>query len=353
MKIAFLNMYSGWVHRGAERSVSELALKLSQKHKVVVIQGKKENKSYQTYVVDIHLVKRKDASGTTSRKLFLDYYSRRILLFTLKAIPYLWHGNFDVVIPTNGGWQSVVCRLFTWIKKSKLVIVGRAGKGWDDWFNILCRPDCFVVLSPALLSWAKRRSLGVKVIQIPNCVNLSKFSPQIPAKSLRLKPPVVIAVGALTPWKRLHLTVKAVAGLKNTSLLIVGDGDEKEKLIKMGKKLLGKRFLLTSATHDEMSFYYPAADVFTLPVKKEESFGNVFLEAMACNLPIVAPDDQTRRFIVGNAGFYVDPEDTKAYAKALENAIDTDFSSTPRKQAEKFSCDKIAAKYEKLFEKIP
>lgn len=352
MKIAFLNIYSGQVYRGAERSISELATRLAKKHHLVVIQGKKEKKPYRTYIIDIPIISKEDASGSIWRKFYLDYWSRRILLFTLKAVPFLWKEKFNIVIPTNGGWQSVICRLLSWLQGSKLVITGRAGKGWDDWFNILCRPDCFIVLSPALLFWAKRHSLGVKITQIPNGVDLSKFSPQIRGKRLELKSPIVITVGALTAWKRLPLVIKAVAKLRNTSLLIVGDGNERAKLEKMGKKLLGKRFMLISASHDEMASIYKAADVFTLPVMPQESFGNVFLEAMACNLPIVAPDDQTRRYIVGKAGFFVDPENRESYAKVIKKAMEIDWGDRPRKQAEKFSWEKVVKDYEKLFEKI-
>ena len=298
MKIVFLNLYSGLIYRGAERSIDELASRFCKKNHTVVIQGKYEKKPYEVREINIPIEDRGDSSESFLRKIFLDYYSRRILLFTLKAVPYLWRKNFDIVIPTNGGWQSLICRLICWFKRSRLVIVGRSGKGWDDWFNILCRPDAFIVLSPALIPWAKKRALGIKITQIPNGVDLKKFSPGIRRKKLNLQHPIVLTVGALTSWKRLHLVVEAVADLRNTSLILVGSGEQREELREMGKKLLGARFLLISAKHDEMPSIYKAADVFTLPVRKEESFGNVFLEAMATNLPVVAPDDPIRRYIV-------------------------------------------------------
>jgi glycosyltransferase involved in cell wall biosynthesis len=74
---------------------------------------------------------------------------------------------------------------------------------------------------------------------------------------------------------------------------------------------------------------------------------------MACNLPVVASDDEVRREIIGKAGFFVkNPTDASEYAKILKKALSFDFGDRPRKQAEKFSWDRIAQKYEKLFKDL-
>jgi glycosyltransferase involved in cell wall biosynthesis len=94
---------------------------------------------------------------------------------------------------------------------------------------------------------------------------------------------------------------------------------------------------------------YRVANVFTLPSASSEAFGNVLVEAMATNLPVVATNDEQRREIVGEAGFLVDPADTEEYAKVLQKTLNMDWGDKPRKQAEKFSWDEIAKKYEELF----
>ena len=70
---------------------------------------------------------------------------------------------------------------------------------------------------------------------------------------------------------------------------------------------------------------------------------------MASGLAVVATDDPIRREIVGDAGLFVDPTDTKEYLKVLEKALKIKWGSKPRLQAEKFDWDKIAKDYEKLF----
>jgi glycosyltransferase involved in cell wall biosynthesis len=98
-----------------------------------------------------------------------------------------------------------------------------------------------------------------------------------------------------------------------------------------------------------MPSVYATADLFSYPTSTWESFGIVLVEAIASGLGVVATDDPIRREIVGNAGIFVDPTDTKAYSEALKEALETNWGDEPRKQAEKFSWDKIAKQYEKLF----
>ena len=73
---------------------------------------------------------------------------------------------------------------------------------------------------------------------------------------------------------------------------------------------------------------------------------------MATNLPVVATNDPVRSGIVGEAGLLVDPTDTKAYAKAIEKALNQNWEGKPREQAKKFSWDEIAKKYEDLFNEL-
>jgi len=115
-------------------------------------------------------------------------------------------------------------------------------------------------------------------------------------------------------------------------------------------KLLEKdRFLILSVPYKEIPKYYRIAHVFTLVSKTGEAFGNVYLEALASNLPIVATDDTTRREIVGGAGIFVDPNNIDQYADALNTMLNKNIGNMPIDQSSKFSWEKIASKYEKTF----
>ena len=73
---------------------------------------------------------------------------------------------------------------------------------------------------------------------------------------------------------------------------------------------------------------------------------------MQSGLPIVATNDKLRKEVVGEAGILIDPTDIGKYSRALEKALKMDWGDRPRKQAEKFSWDKIVSKYENLFENV-
>jgi len=352
MKIVILSFYSGSVNRGVETVVHELSLRLAKKHDVSVFQEGKPKKGVNYKIKQIKMDMdwaQNDMTGTIQRRLFIDYWSRKIGVFTLRTLKDIWKEKPNIVIPLNGGWQPAFIRLITWLYNGKMIASGQSGMGWDDRNNLWSFPNYFVALSSKALRWAKRVNPLVKSKYIPNGVDLKNFNPTGSKYKTNLKRPVVLCVGALTSSKRIDLTIKAVAKLKNVSLLVVGDGSMKSQLKSLGKKLLGKRFQLIKVSFEKMPEIYRAADIFTLVPEGSEAFGIVYVEAMATNLPIVAFDDEQRKEIVGNAGMFVDPIDIEQYSRALDETLKKKWGGEPRKQAEKFDWDKIAKKYEALF----
>lgn len=336
MRIAFLNVTQNIVDRGGETFVREVAERLKRKHEVVILSGKKVPPKRWPFLW----------------RFFIDPNGLAILKFTIENLPALWRGKFDVVVPVNGGWQAALVRIVTWLYGGKMVISGQAGLGWDDFVNLWSFPDAFVAIS----SFAQKRSRSlapfIKVYYIPNGVDLTKFKPKGEKLNLELPKPLILYVGALEEGKRVLETIKAVSSLSGISLLVAGDGELKDKIERLGKKLLGDRFAIKKFPHKDMPKVYRTADLFTIVSKPYHSFEIVLVEAMATNLPVVANDDPIRREIVGDAGILVDPENTQEYASALKKALDKDWGDKPRGQAEKFSWDKIAQEYEKLLEEI-
>jgi glycosyltransferase involved in cell wall biosynthesis len=306
MKIAFLNKYQNKAFRGAETFVYELSKRLSEHHDVDIISD-------------------------------INYFD-------------LWNKKYDVIIPTNGRFQVFLTRKITWLKGSKMVVSGQSGMGWDDRLNLYSFPNAFVALSAKALKWAKRINSFVRSVYIPNGVDLEKFKPVAPKRDGK----TILCVGAFTKQKRINLAIDAVAKLKDTSLIVAGGGGEmKEKILDYGIKYLGKdRFEMISVPYEKMPEIYRRANVFTLPSKSSEAFGNVIVEAMASGLPVVATDDSVRKEIVGDAGILVDPTNVEEYANALSDALAKDWDDKPRKQAEKFDWDIVAKQYEELFKNI-
>lgn len=355
MKIAFLSFYSGYVNRGVETFVHEVARRLAKSHHVDVFQGgpSKKGAPYNTFRSKIRVDwKNADSTGSIRRKFLADYWSRLLGRAAFETARTIWAGKYDILIPTNGGWQVVVCQLLSLLGKGKMVISGQSGPGRDDWWNLLWRPAAFVALTEEQRRWAKSRIPWVRLEKIPNGVDLDKFSSEVRPAKLELERPIILCVGALVPIKRIHLAIKAVARLRRASLLVLGEGQLEDYLNRLGKKELGEQFSQKDVAYEEIHPFYRAADLFTLPTSPQEAFGNVFVEAMASGLAVVAPDDPVRREIVGDSGLFVDPQDTEAYAEALERALKIDWGDKPRRQAEKFSWDRIAKEYENLFQEL-
>lgn len=302
MKIAFLNIYQDKVARGAETFVFELSKRLSKNHQVDVI----------------------------SKINYLEIFKNK----------------YDLLIPTNGRLQAVLVKVIAFLSGAKVIISGQSGVGFDDRINLYTFPDVFVALSTNALNWSTRINPLVKSVYIPNGVDLTKFNKLEGMQGSTLQ---VLCVGALTKQKRIDLVIKAVAKIDSVKLLVVGDGELKSDIENLGTDLLGDRFSLKSVKFEQMPLIYQQANVFTLVSAPSESFGNVFVEAMASGLPVVANDDPVRREIIGEAGIFIDPENLDEYANALKKALEIDWANKPRTQSEKFSWDKIASEYEKLF----
>ncbi|MDO8452540.1 MAG: glycosyltransferase family 4 protein [bacterium] len=348
LKIAFLSMFNGIVDRGVETLVMELSERLAKNHVITVFQsGDTPNKNYNivkiptTWTLSVL-----QEPISFRRRLFLDRTSLAIKEFTKKAVPILKKEKYDIVVPWNNGWQSILVK-FSGV--GKFVASGQAGLGWDDRLNLLLFPNCFAAMSAHQVEWAKRKNPFVKIVSISNGVDTNVFKPEGEKIKTSLAAPVILCAAAFVPVKRQDLIIKALSKLDKGSLLLVGKGERQKELQEMGNNLLPGRFQTMSVPYSDMHKVYRSCDIFTFPTDFWESFGIVLLEAMATNKPIVASDDPIRREIVGDAGLFVDPENTVEYAAALQKALDTDWGDKPRKQAEKFSWDKIAKQYEDLF----
>jgi len=349
MKIAFLNFYQGHIDRGAETFVQELAQRLAKDHQVKIFQANKRNfpkKFITDSLSNTHLLNR----------FFLSHRKLCELVFTLRNIPNLIRFRPDIIVPLNSGWQVLIISLVSRLIGAKMVIAGQSGPGWDDRWNLFCKPHAFVALTARQKSWAKKATpwFKHKIVKIPNGVDLSKFKPTGKKVKLKLKRPVILIVAATVPYKRVEQGIAAVARLKQGSLLLLGKGPQDKRIDKLGYKLLGKdRYQRLTAPFAQMPDYYRSADLFTLCSASTEAFGIVYLEAMASGLACVATDDLSRKEIIGQAGIYVkNPDNANEYAKALKKALKKSWGNIPLKQAQKFSWDKVAKQYQDLFNSL-
>ena len=127
---------------------------------------------------------------------------------------------------------------------------------------------------------------------IPNGVDCERFHPGPPQREELGLPRagfVVLMVSALDVTKRVEVGIEAVSQIPDAHLVVAGDGPLRQAIDALATRLLPGRFTRLSLTPERMPALYRSADVF-LHLCREEYFGNVFIEAMACGIPIVAHD---------------------------------------------------------------
>ena len=158
MKIAILSLYSGHVDRGVESWVREFSKRVAKRHDVLVLQGsdEKRRKIYKSKVVRVNILwKIRKGESLLGQLLSWPYWVSLNLSFTLRSLPGLLRFKPDIVMPSNGGVQTLLIKLASLLLGWKMVVVGHAGIGAPDKWNLLMRPDVFISPSKRGLSWAK------------------------------------------------------------------------------------------------------------------------------------------------------------------------------------------------------
>ena len=296
--------------------------------------------------------------GGLFRKAF--GYPGMVIEAATSFFPYLFHllkSKPDIVYPNNDYGGLAIAWVLKRLIGSKILYTERAGLLSDGHVlkrNMKFKPDHLVVFNQDTVDTVNRWYPGQPVSAIPNGVDLSRFAATGDTFDFQLSGKLVLCVGTLNRknHKRMELAIKAMAQVPEASLILCGDGVDKDYYIALGEELLGKkRFKQMSLSFDEMPKLYRSVDLFTLP-SANEPFGRVYLEALASGTPVVAPDDTMRRTIIGNAGIVCNVEDSTQYAESLSLALSTDWQTRTIEQASKFSWAAIALQYKSVIDRM-
>lgn len=184
-------------------------------------------------------------------------------------------------------------------------ILKKVGFFYPIWKMIFKKADRVQVISRYLEEFARKQGVKCPVEIVPNGVDFNKFQKtDLEELGLKLKEKlgiekeekVVLTVSRLTKKNGVDVLIEAINKLKLKSykihkikLLIAGEGEERKELERLVKKLNLEREVVFAGEIklEEIIGYYKIADVFCRP-SRTEGFGNVFIEAMAASLPVVA-----------------------------------------------------------------
>lgn len=213
----------------------------------------------------------------------------------------------------------------------------RAGIFWffvSPFFKMIFKKADFIqAISSFLAEWGiSMRKSKDNVSVVPNGVNLDKFKLDLFNKreirksfNLKLDDNVIITTSRLVHKNGIADLVEAIYYFIDkynmpAKLLILGDGEEREKIESMVKKYKLERnvLLLGFVPQDKIYDYLYASDIFVRP-SLSEGLGNSFLEAMAAGLPIIGtPVGGIPDFLEdGVTGLFCKPEDPKSIADSI------------------------------------
>jgi len=206
------------------------------------------------------------------------------------------------------------------------------------------------------------RSQLEKAVYIPHGIDLGLFDPNtassqrasfrsvhgIPQDAL-----VIITVGRISRiHKRTHYAISEVARIPGAHLVIAGqDGEDAAELRALANTEMPGRAHFMRLARRDLPAAYAAADYFTLG-SKFETFGIVYLEAMAMGLPVICTNHQNQREILKEA-LFIDVEKPGALTSAI-----TDTSAAERARlaqrgpqivAEHYSIEKLRQSYLQMY----
>jgi N-acetyl-alpha-D-glucosaminyl L-malate synthase BshA len=216
---------------------------------------------------------------------------------------------------------------------------------------------------------ATRRELGVRreIEVIPNCLDCSiYYRRRLPALRKRFAPDeetkLVIHVSNFRPVKRIDAVMDIFARISRAvpaRLLLVGDGPQLGTAYRLGRELGISSLVESLGAQEDVIPLLSAADVFLLP-SAQESFGLAALEAMACEVPVVASNVGGLPEVItsGVSGFLREPTD---HAGMAEDAIALLTDSALHRRVteaalsrvrEEFCVERVVPMYERYYERV-
>src|SRR6266567_290734 len=201
---------------------------------------------------------------------------------------------------------------------------------------------------------------------IPNFVNcdlyLRKDDPGLRAEWAPGGEPILMHLSNFRPVKRLTDVIEIFALVREkmpAKLVLIGDGPDRGAAEYMVRKKKLQKDVFFLGKQDNVYEKLAAADLFLLP-SQLESFGLAALEAMACEVPVIATNVGGVPEVVehGVDGFLVQPGDVKEAARyAIEILSRADrgreMGKTARIHAKKnFCANDVIPAYENYYKRV-
>ena len=212
----------------------------------------------------------------------------------------------------------------------------------------------------------ERFHINIPITVIPNFVDTERFSHTHRCRAKCLFAPkderIVMHISNFRPVKRIEDVISTFDLIHKeipSKLLMVGDGPMMSSALRAVEKLGISSSVSFLGKQDDVAGVLPIADIFLIP-SETESFGLSALEAMSCEIPVIATNvGGLPEFIEhGNTGYLAELGDIEAMAEWGKKLLkDEELRQKMGKQARqtvlaKFRQDRIVNMYEKFYEEV-
>jgi glycosyltransferase involved in cell wall biosynthesis len=282
--------------------------------------------------------------------------------------------SYDVIHTHQALWESIATGLGRRFYEGAPVLVQPASSGYYGEAQEMARTKGFFALRRLALrntlyaaisadierQW---RALGVpadRIIRTASGVDADHFRPGPSGVVSALPPrPRVVFTGRLHPQKNLDVLIDAwptIARRTGASLVLVGDGPDRERLTARAAELAVSDHVAFVGPVPDPAEYLRAADLFALP-SVAEGMSNSLLEAMATGLPCLASDIGGNDDLLaeGPCGRLVPPHDRAAWESAIIGLIEDAGlarslgAAARRRIAEEFALPVVVDRYVAIY----
>lgn len=251
-------------------------------------------------------------------------------------------GRFDLVVAGHINLAPFAVAAAT-IKRAPVIMIIHGIDAWRPPPRPIVslasrRMDGVIAVSKTTLdrfeAWAGSRGGGSFIL--PNTVNVDRFRTRSGSDDLveryglrgRMVLMTLARLDANERYKGIDEVLAVLAELAETipniAYLIVGDGTDQERLASEARRLGVADRVVFAGRVDEArkADHYRLADAFVMP-GRGEGFGIVYLEALACGVPVVGSvlDGSRDALLEGRLGVLVDPTDRADLLRGIREAL--------------------------------
>ena len=191
-------------------------------------------------------------------------------------------------------------------------------------YSISAYEEADVVLSVGTRLSAKIQSFGINnILTVPNIIDTDKFRIIEERDEQQY---TYISVGHLIASKNQSDLICAFARINtdhDLKLIIVGEGEEKQKLIALSEKLSSQNSIIfiDRIDNDKLPIALNKANCFVLP-SLYETFGVVYAEAISCGIPAISyKNGGTDDIIIEGVGIITQENSIDALAEAMKKVL--------------------------------